>query len=140
MDKASTRGTESEVVDLEYPNDETLQQHVVVVYARVLLALRVLRHYRGLDPSLWVPQRALMPRNTAAVEGFVYYDALASVNAVKGGWIKYPAMEKANRHAFYLQHDLEDCQQFHLPHYPSQNLLLQMQRQLLSLRCQEGPS
>jgi hypothetical protein len=51
----------------------------------------------------------MMPCNIAVFEGYVHFDALVTMNAVEEGSTDIPAMEKANRQAFYLHYDLEDC-------------------------------
>jgi hypothetical protein len=73
-----------------------------------------------------------MPCNKATFEAYVYFDALANVNAVEWGSTSSPTMEMANKQAFYQHFDLEDCQRFHLPHYLLKNLKPLKQRQLLS--------
>jgi hypothetical protein len=73
-----------------------------------------------------------MPCNKAAFEAYVHCDVLANVNVVEWGSTGSHAMEMANRQAFSLCYDLEDCQRLHLPQFPLKNLQLLKQRQLLS--------
>jgi hypothetical protein len=73
-----------------------------------------------------------MPCNKAAFEAYVRCDALANVNAVEWGSIGSHVMEMANRQAFALRYDLEDCQQLRLPHSPLKNLKPLRQHQLLN--------
>jgi hypothetical protein len=83
-DKAGKKGTEFEAGDVPYPNLKVARQHVIAMRRRLLVALWKLHCYNGLDPSLWLPLcHAMMPCNTIAFEGYVHFDVLASVNAVR---------------------------------------------------------
>jgi hypothetical protein len=84
VDKACKKGTEFEAFDLLYLDVKVAHQHMIAMHERLLLALWKLQCYNGLDHSLLIlPYLIVMPCNTAIFEGYVYFDALMSVDVVE---------------------------------------------------------
>jgi hypothetical protein len=84
VDKASKLKTKSEVVDFLYSNVKVVRRHVIGIHRRLLLVLRELQRYNGLDPFLSLPPYpAMMPCNIVAFKGYLHFNMFMSMNAIE---------------------------------------------------------